>query len=426
MKEEKDKWIDNFRNRMKDYSEPAPADLWDRLEEELDAPPKVIPMRRRWEAVAAVALLAVVSSLTVLFWQSPSADYIEQQSAELDKLPQPDELRAAPAATEQVMAQILPATSFSSDKQAKEAPAVTVVDDLSSVQTAIATEDKDDKEETLVGEQKAEQPAPEMKKRSSGRSLYSGANTYAYASTRKKQDKKWSVGLSTGNGTFSSSAQMDGYLSLPGGARNTLASSGNVVQTKEDIDKVVQFANLAEGEEGQSDVKYHMPVTVGLSFRRQLTDYWAIETGLIYTQLSSETRSGGKQNNYSWEDKLHYVGIPLKVNRTIWENKRFEVYASAGGAVEKCVSGKQTVMWNTASAVIDDSETAETDIKVKPLQWSLSAAAGAQFKITDRIGIYAEPGVVYYFDDGSSVNTIRKEHPFNFNVQLGLRLTLPK
>lgn len=426
MKEEKDKWIDNFRNRMKDYSEPAPADLWDRLEKELDAPPKVIPMRRKWEAVAAVALLAVVSSLTVLFWQSPSADYIEQQSAELDKLPQPDELRAAPATTEQVMAQILPAASFSSDKQAKEAPAATIVDDLSSVQTAITAEDKDDKEETIVEEQKAEQPAPEMKKHSSGRSLYSGANTYAYASTRKKQDKKWSVGLSTGNGTFSSSAQMDGYLSLPGGARNALASNGNVVQAKEDIDKVVQFADLAEGEEGQSDVKYHMPLTVGLSFRWQLTNYWAIETGLTYTQLSSETRSGGKQNNYSWEDKLHYVGIPLKVNRTIWENKRFEVYASAGGAVEKCVSGKQTVMWNTASAVIDDSETAETDIKVKPLQWSLSAAAGAQFKITDRIGIYAEPGVVYYFDDGSSVNTIRKEHPFNFNVQLGLRLTLPK
>lgn len=28
------------------------------------------------------------------------------------------------------------------------------------------------------------------------------------------------------------------------------------------------------------------------------------------------------------------MGIPLKVNRNIWSNKRFEVYASAGGAVE--------------------------------------------------------------------------------------------
>mgnify|MGYP000010645216 FL=1 len=68
----------------------------------------------------------------------------------------------------------------------------------------------------------------------------------------------------------------------------------------------------------------------------------------------------------------------------------------------------------------------EENVKVKPLQWSLSAAAGAQFKITEKLGIYAEPGVVYYFDDGSNVNTIRKEHPFNFNIQLGVRFTLPK
>ena len=47
-------------------------------------------------------------------------------------------------------------------------------------------------------------------------------------------------------------------------------------------------------------------------------------------------------------------------------------------------------------------------------------------KITEKFGIYAEPGVVYYFDDGSNVNTIRKEHPFNFNIQLGVRFTLPK
>ena len=52
---------------MEGYSEPAPADLWEQLEKELDTVPKVIPMWRRWQAVAAVALLVVVSSLTVWF-----------------------------------------------------------------------------------------------------------------------------------------------------------------------------------------------------------------------------------------------------------------------------------------------------------------------------------------------------------------------
>ena len=29
----------------------------------------------------------------------------------------------------------------------------------------------------------------------------------------------------------------------------------------------------------------------------------------------------------------------------------------------------------------------------------------------------------YYFDDGSDIQTIRKENPFNFNIQAGIRLT---
>ena len=151
--------------------------------------------------------------------------------------------------------------------------------------------------------------------------------------------------------------------------------------------------------------------------------------GVTYTQLSSETRSGTEKNNYGWEEKLHYVGIPLKVNRNIWSNKRFEVYASAGGAVEKCVSGKRSIIGSVSTSNAGKDEQfsgGEENVKVKPLQWSLSAAAGAQFKITEKLGIYAEPGVVYYFDDGSNVNTIRKEHPFNFNIQLGVRFTLPK
>ena len=40
-----DKWIQDIRNRMEDYSEPLPAGMWEQLESELDTP-KVIPMWR--------------------------------------------------------------------------------------------------------------------------------------------------------------------------------------------------------------------------------------------------------------------------------------------------------------------------------------------------------------------------------------------
>ena len=41
-------------------------------------------------------------------------------------------------------------------------------------------------------------------------------------------------------------------------------------------------------------------------------------------------------------------------------------------------------------------------------------------------GIYAEPGVAYYFDNESSLPTIYQEKPFNFNLNMGLRFNLGK
>ena len=65
-----------------------------------------------------------------------------------------------------------------------------------------------------------------------------------------------------------------------------------------------------------------MPVTVGLSIKWNITREWALETGMNYTMLSSELHSGS--GSYIEEQqKLHYIGIPLKVHRSIWNNRWF-------------------------------------------------------------------------------------------------------
>ena len=64
-------------------------------------------------------------------------------------------------------------------------------------------------------------------------------------------------------------------------------------ETRAEIDKLVQFNNLSEGQNAQSDIKYRMPVTFGASLRFDLSDDWAVETGVTYNpSFSSETRSG--------------------------------------------------------------------------------------------------------------------------------------
>ena len=44
--------------------------------------------------------------------------------------------------------------------------------------------------------------------------------------------------------------------------------------------------------------------------------------------------------------------------------------------------------------------------------------------LSELLGIYAEPGFSYYFDNGSFVETVYRERPFNFSLSLGLRFNL--
>ena len=109
----------------------------------------------------------------------------------------------------------------------------------------------------------------------------------------------------------------------------------------------------------------------------------------------------------SVSQKLHYIGIPLRANWNFLNRDQVTLYVSGGGMVEKCVYGE----------IDSEKET------VKPLQLSVSGAVGAQYNVSKKVGLYLEPGISYYFDDGSAVQTIRKENPFTFTMQAGIRLT---
>ena len=58
-----------------------------------------------------------------------------------------------------------------------------------------------------------------------------------------------------------------------------------------------------------------------------------------------------------------------------------------------------------------------------PLQWSVNASAGVQYQFTPHTSIYIEPTINYYIPDGSSLRTIRKEHPVTFTVPVGIRFS---
>ena len=132
----------------------------------------------------------------------------------------------------------------------------------------------------------------------------------------------------------------------------------------------------------------------------------SIESGLTYTYL----KSSNKYDNA--HIKLHYLGIPLKGILTAYNNDKISLYGSVGGMVELNIAGRY------------EDHIGTKNMRTNHLQWSVGASAGLEVKLVKPISLFAEPGVVYYFDDGTNIPTIRKAKPLNFNLQIGLRFNI--
>ena len=178
-----------------------------------------------------------------------------------------------------------------------------------------------------------------------------------------------------------------------------------------------------QGKSVKTEYKHRLPVRVGINVAYRLTDRLSVESGVSYTRLSSDMKDGTKDNYSSSSQKLDYIGVPLNVKYRAFGYRRLSVYASAGLLTEKCVSGKTTHEYVISG---EKKKHEAEDVAAKPWQLSVNAALGAQFDVLRNVGVYVEPGVSYYFDDRSTLSTIYKEKPLNFNLNLGVRYTIGK
>lgn len=165
--------------------------------------------------------------------------------------------------------------------------------------------------------------------------------------------------------------------------------------------------------------RHYMPLTIGLSLNYGLSSRWSVESGIRYTFLRSDFMRESEIEKTEINQRIHYIGIPLKFNYRIFGNNRFSIYGQGGAALDIPVNGTQSIMkweqgWNKP-------EFDRTTISV-PLQWSIEGGVGLQYHLTPSISIYAEPSFRYYFNPGSEIKTIRQDKPFEFTIPIGIRL----
>lgn len=410
MKEDEDLWMKKMRETLKDYSESSAPDGWSRLEAALTP---VVEKRVHpyiWWAVAAVLILAVFR-ISLFFIQNPTAGDIRHTM--------PPALAVTPVAipeTEEpagvLITQAKPeGQPVNASKRYNRVPAVRGTEDEHN---AITKEGPDELPETTdenTNEVNSEGYQPENQPDNRNMARPQGKNKLHLPMTPEKKRSsvgRWSIAASFSNAAGASSIRTRDHLvmaDVPVASSDGLSSDiipikdGNQLVFEDGMPYLRETAAISE-------IKHKQPVGFGLSVRKQLSGGFSVESGVAYTLLSSEGQAVDHPSR-KIEQKWHYIGIPLRGNWDFVNSERFTLYLTVGGMIEKCVYGK----------VGSNKQT------IKPLQFSLTGGIGSQLNITNRIGIYIEPGMSYFFDDGSDVETIRKETPLNFNLQGGIRFT---
>ena len=87
---------EKLEERLDNHTEPVPEGLWAELEQELSRP-RVIPFYRRYAAVAAVAVLVVLSTLSLWWMRSSSVEDVDRISREIASLTPVNDGLPAPA-----------------------------------------------------------------------------------------------------------------------------------------------------------------------------------------------------------------------------------------------------------------------------------------------------------------------------------------
>ena len=186
---------------------------------------------------------------------------------------------------------------------------------------------------------------------------------------------------------------------------------------------VILSPNETGIKEKANQTKYGIPVSLGAGIRIEFTPRWSLGAGLNYTLLSrllhgtythvNEAGSVDEMITSQIKNSQHYIGIPVNIYFNIIDSKNVNFYTYAGGTVEKCLSDKYHVFGNNVT---------HTE-PVKGVQLSASLGLGAEFRLSNYLGLYVDPSLRYYFDCDQP-KSIRTAQPLMLGAEIGLRFRL--
>ena len=409
-------WIDDLRNRLGHYETEAPEGVWSSISERLygaaapmDGHLNVAPKQRK--QAATIWLIPTGIAATIALLALLSYPFLHHEEPSLPTLP--TLAQEVPAAQQQIMEQeaiehptspLNNSSEQSTSSAESQAGAFTSTTEKQVVAPSSAFSDNPEQPSSSAGD-KVTSPSPHNPSRRWGET------TIATTPRGARRHARWSLSASASGGIGSNSNlhSREGLLMLsaPSNYHTTWADS-----------PLLGIGLMNRGEEVHSEYKHHLPLRFGLNVAFYLSPRLAVESGLSYTRLTSDHTEGSYHSYHTTTQKIDYLGIPLKLKYQFLSLNRIALYASAGAMAEQCISGKATTQYVIQQKA---QQTEKQNLTSRPLQLSAQAALGVEYHFIDRFSLFAEPGVGYYFDDRSSLETIYQKRPFNFNLNLGIR-----
>lgn len=426
----KTNWQKDIHDRLGSYEKDAPEGLWEGISRRMpklndggmltDKPQRTAKFRMwRVAGVAVAASVALVIGYNFLGNDVQDNINIPTNTTNHHNMLASNKKPLGNEPTDICADQVTHSADDLLSEQPKLYKAYTEQPTLASASTETDVKEISSKEENSKKENKQTETKPAKREDSYVLPHNPDNNLLAFNDmTERRGDEdapsRWSVstGAMGGLGASGTTTAYGDYLvlSCPGGA-----------DTKDS--PMLDMSSVNRDVETKTEYEHHLPIRIGLSVAYALTDRLSISSGLTYTRLASDIKDASRESKYIGEQRLHYVGIPVNVSYKVASFRWLGLYGTAGVLAEKCVSG------TTDEGYVENNTMKYTnthDISSKPLQMSVNAGVGIQFDLIDNVGIYAEPGLSYYFDDGSALQTIYKEKPLNFNLNVGVRFKLEK
>lgn len=210
---------------------------------------------------------------------------------------------------------------------------------------------------------------------------------------------------------------------LPGTSNTTVNSPRSLRSATTTQDAVaILNASQANAQAAGYTQHYYIPLSAALLFNKEISKRVSLETGFRYTYLMSTQQQGSAPFYSTLTQRLHYLGVPVNLNYRILQAKRLSLYTKTGVLVEKNIAGTwNEEIKNSDGSTVYDEQFHELE---KVPQWSVNVGVGTQYGINKWLNFYFEPATAYYFENGSSIDNVRKHHRFDFSLQAGFRIGL--